>query len=259
MQMKIKQWQLFTILLAVICCLFFSCSDNDTDLDNGKNNTSDVAVTSNLSKIGITYAQINGYVNLNLITSSYSSQRVGIELSTNEDFKNPKRAETNELEGNKITVVIDTLSANTKYFYRTFVKINELNYYGEKRSFVTKDFSNITSTGEASELTFTSAKITCEGDASSIDPDENIIIGIAFSTSKAKLHPDSVQFKYNPYYGYYSSDFYTIRIPLDSIKNKTFTTTITGLQISTTYYYSSFTRAGTKIKFGEPKFRSILV
>ena len=241
------------LLVVLASAALFSCSGDDDDkLDNGSNNTIDVAVTSNLSKLGITYAHIDGFVNLNLITAIYTSQQVGIELSMNEDFDNPKRAVSKELEGNKLTVVIDTLSAQTKYFYRTFVKVNDLSYYGEKRSFTTKDFSNITSTGSASELTFTSAKIKCNGDASSIDKENNYAIGIAYSTSKTRLHPDSAYIGYDPYYGYYSRGFNVVECSLDSIiKNKSYEKTISRLLTGTTYYYCSFTRAGKKCKLGE--------
>ena len=244
-----------SLMLALMSAALFSCSgDDDEKLDDGSSNTTDVAVTSNLSKLGITYAHIDGYVNLNLITSTYTSQQVGIELSMNEDFDNPRRAVSKELEGNKLTVVIDTLSAQTKYFYRTFVKVNDLNYYGEKRSFTTKDFSNITSTGSASDLTFTSATIKCSGDASSIDKENNYVIGVAYSTSKTRLHPDSAYIGYDPYYGYYSRGFNVVESPLDSIiKNKSFKNTISRLQTGTTYYYCSFTRAGKKYKLGEIK------
>lgn len=243
------------VLVALMSTALFSCSSNDDEkLDDGSSNTTDVAVTSNLSKLGITYAHIDGYVNLNLITSTYTSQQVGIELSMNEDFNNPRRAVSKELDGNKLTVVIDTLSAQTKYFYRTFVKVNDLNYYGEKRSFTTKDFSNITSTGSASDLTFTSATIKCNGDASSIDKENNYAIGVAYSTSKTRLHPDSAYIGYDPYYGYYSRGFNVVESPLDSIiKNKSFENTISRLLTGTTYYYCSFTRAGKKYKLGEIK------
>ena len=244
------------LMVALVSAALFSCSgDEDEKLDDGSDNTTDVAVTSNLSKLGITYAHIDGYVNLNLITSAYTSQQVGIELSMNEDFDNPRRAVSKELEGNKLTVIIDTLSAQTKYFYRTFVKVNDLSYFGEKRSFTTKDFSNITSTGSASDLTFTSAKIKCSGDASSIDKGNNYAIGVAYSTSKTRLHPDSANVGYNTDYGYYyTMGFNVVECSLDSIiKNKSFEKTISRLKTGTTYYYCSFTRAGKKYKLGEIK------
>ena len=159
--------KVFITTLAVMTSVFlFSCSgDYEEVLADGSSNTTDVAVTSNVSKLGVTYAYIDGYVNLNLLTSSYTSQQIGVELSMSEEFNNAQQFYSKELEGNKLTVVIDTLSGNTKYFYRTFVKVNDIKFYGEKRSFTTKDFLNITSTGDASNLTFTSVKIDCKADA----------------------------------------------------------------------------------------------
>ena len=243
-----KLWRLLTCTFVFMLSIGqISCTgDNDEKQDDGSSNTTDVAVTSNVSKLGVSYAHIDGYVNLNLITSSYTSQQVGIELSMNEEFKNSKRAISKELEGNRLTVIIDTLSAQTKYYYRTFVKINDLSYYGEKRSFITKDFSNLTYSGDASEITFTSAKIKCNGDAQSIDKEDNYAIGIAYSTSKTRLHPDSA--------GYYSMGFNIVECSMDSlIKNRTIEKTISPLKPGTAYYYSSFSRVGKKYKLGEVK------
>ncbi len=242
------------LMMIAFSMSLFSCSADEDLLDDGSRNTSDVAVTSNVSKLGITYAYIDGYVNLNLITSSYTNLQIGVELSMNDKFNNPKQALKKELEGNKLTIVVDTLTAQTKYYYRTFVKVNDLNYYGEKRSFTTKDFSNITSTGSASDITITSAKITAKGDASSIDKENRLSIGIAYSTIKSKLHPDSANIGYDPYYGYTLRGFNVAECSLDSIiKNKSFEKEISRLQTGTTYYYCSYTRAGKKYKFGDIK------
>ena len=242
------------MMVAAMSVVFYSCGSDDEELDDGSHNTVDVAVTSNVSKLGVTYVHIDGYVNLNLITASYTNQQIGVELSMNEDFDNPKRAVSKSLEGNKLTVTIDTLSAQTKYYYRTYVKVNDLNYYGEKRSFITKDFSNITSTGEVSSKTFTSAIINCKADVASLDRDNNYAIGVAYSTKKNQLHPDSAYSGYYDWNGdYVTKGFYTTTYPLDSVKNKSYESTISKLQTGTTYYYCSFTRAGNKYKLGEIK------
>ena len=94
---------LFTIIMVVLLSLFsFSCSgDDDEKRNDGSSNTTDVSVTGNVSKLGITYAYIDGYVNLNLITSSYTSQQIGVELAMTEDFLNAKQVKSKELEGKK--------------------------------------------------------------------------------------------------------------------------------------------------------------
>ena len=239
--MKNKFWNIFLLVVMVIPVIVACGSDDDENHNNGSSNKTDVAVTGDVSKLGITYAHIEGYVNLNLITSTYSSPQLGIELSMNEEFTYPRQATSRALEGNKLTVVIDTLSGNTKYYYRTFVRINDLNYYGEKRSFTTKDFLNITFAGDASDLTSTTAKINCKVDASSIDRDNNLGIGVAYSISKTQLHPDSIRY------------IKIMNKHLDIIENNSYDVFISGLQTGMTYYYCSFTRAGSKYKFGEIK------
>jgi hypothetical protein len=244
------------VMVALLSFGFSSCSSDDDSLNDGSDNTTDVAVTSNVSKLGITYAQIDGYVNLNLITTSYTSQQIGIELAMTEDFLYAKQAKTKTLEGNKLTVVIDTLSAQTKYYYRTFVKVNDLYYYGEKRSFTTKDFSNITSTGDVSDLTFTSAKINCKADIGSIDKDSKFSVGVICSINKKILNPDSVARYISTYFDYDNyvyPGFKYVSCPIDSIKDKSYKVTISGLQTGIMYYYCSYTCVKGKYKFGEIK------
>ncbi len=255
------------LIVALMSAVLFSCGgDEDEKLDDGSSNTTDVAVTSNLSKLGIRYAHIDGYVNLNLITSTYTSQQVGIELSLDEDFDSPGRAVSKELEGRKLTVVIDTLSGHTTYYYRTFVEINGFQYYGEKRSFTTKDFPNIAKVDDASELTLTSAKIKYNVDANSIDDENDLAVGVAYSTSKADLQLD--EYEANRYisvwsgsiysdFFYYSTGTFDVSeqlMHMHHIKgNKIIEATICPLKPGETYYYCSYTRAGRKFKFGDMK------
>ena len=247
---------LYTMMMVALLSFSFpSCSSDDDTLNDGSDNTTDVAVTSSVTKLGVTYAHIDGYVNLNLITSSYTNQQIGIELAMTEDFINAKQAKSKALEGNKLTVVIDTLSAETKYYYRTFVKINDLNYYGEKRSFTTKDIPNITSTGDTSDLTFTSANINCKADVGSIDKDNKFSIGVVYGTTKNRLNPDSiVRYMNVSYYGYGNPvGFNMTYCSIENVKNNSYNVTISGLQTGKTYYYCSFVRAGNKYKLGDIK------
>ena len=238
---------MFATMLALMTFCFFSCSNDDEDeQSNGSHNTTDVAVTGNVTNLGVSYAYICGYVNLHLITTSYSSQQIGIELSESEDFYYSQETRTRELEGNKLTVMVENLNAHTKYYYRTFVKVNDLKYYGEKRSFKTKDFTNVTSTGNVEYLTLSSATIKCKVDTSSIDHNNKYVIGVAYSDTKSKLQTDSV------YVGGWTG-FYTQSIRLNDIEKDTYFITISKLQANTTYYYCSYTYAGGKYKLGEIK------
>lgn len=118
------------MLMVMALPLVIACGgdDNDTQTGGKTNQTTDVAISSNVSKLGITYAYIDGFVNLNMITASYSNQIIGIEYSTKEDFSSKRNETTKNIVGNKISVPIYSLNGNTKYYYRTFVTVNNLNY-----------------------------------------------------------------------------------------------------------------------------------
>lgn len=232
-------------LLFVVGAMMVSCSSDDDKIDDGSGNTSDVAVTGLPSEAGTTYVCLNGYVNLNLLPAGSSSPSIGIELyieneSEANDWEGNGRYKTSrEINGNKFTIEFDKLAGNQSYKYRTFVEYGSLSYYGEFKTFTTKDFSNITATGDVSDITFTSATITTTADMKSINPKENIVMGIAYSTDKSMLHPDSI---------FNSKECY-----LDDVKEQSYSVTLSRLLTGTDYYYCSYTRAGSSYKLGSIK------
>ena len=60
MSKKVNLRVLFTMMIvALLSFNIVSCSsDDDEKLDDGSSNTTDVAVTSNVSKLGVTYAHM---------------------------------------------------------------------------------------------------------------------------------------------------------------------------------------------------------
>ena len=210
------------------------CSEKD-DIDKQKEATS-VSITGNVTKYGATFAFIEGYVNLSLVTSSYTNPQIGVEISTEEDFSSYyKRVKTKELEGNKITICAERLSGNCTYYYRTFVQINEIIYYGEKKSFKTKDFNNITSVNEVCNIMFSSAffKLHIE----STEGEELFKIGIAYSLNEHSLNADST--------------FNTIAITTNEIETDSCDLELRNLQVGHKYYYCPFTTDGNVYKLGK--------
>ena len=223
------------LLAAMVLPLMVACGGDEGDNHtSGKTNTTEeVAISSNVTKQGVTYAYIDGYVNLNLITSSYSSSQMGIEYSTKEDFSNKKQASTQNIVGNKISVPIYSLNGNTKYYYRTFVSVNNLNYCGKTLSFTTKDVSNVFSTIDATEIGANFVKIKYSVDASLLDKEEKINACIAYSISK-----DDLLTTHN-----------VVKCPLESlVPNASEEILISNLKLATTYYYCAITNAGTNKK-----------
>ena len=129
-----------------------SCGDDEVEPNGGGNsgknaeqNTTDVAVTGSVSEVGALWAQINGVVNLEVITASYTNVTIGVEVSETEDFKNKKRIEATDVVGRKFSVRTDLLMPESKYYYRTYVKVSSLSYdyLGETYSFTTKKLPSV--------------------------------------------------------------------------------------------------------------------
>ena len=127
------------------------------------------------------------------------SLKVGVELSTKDDFSLSSTSQllARGLEDSVFSVSVDTLSANTTYYYRSFISLGNLNLYGAKASFTTKDFESPTLSGEATDLTFTSAKVSYEIPDLTLSERESIITVIAYSTDAKKLSADKVHLKSN--------------------------------------------------------------
>ena len=234
-------WTLFLSIIAVTSC----SGDEENVIDDGSANTSDVAVTGLIEECGVTYATISGYVNLQLLTSVGSNPSIGVELGEvkitedGESLQNIKTKTTTELVGKQFMVDVSGLKVGCKYKYRSFVKAGGITYYGGYRNFSTKEFINLTTTGDVSDITFTSACITSGIDKESINSKETYSIGVAYSTVSSKLHPDST--------------FNAISFPINELKDETYTISLNRLLTETTYHYASYTKAGDTYRFGEIK------
>lgn len=249
---------MMTVMMASALCLgLFSCKKEKEGL-LGNDNRKDVAVTSNVGELGVTKAEIFGFVNLDYVIP-YGNYQIGVEISEFEDFDYPLIVTATELDRNRLTVNATNLSGNTKYYYRTFVQlVGGVKYLGDKKHFTTKKFKNITKTEGASDITYTSAKINCAADTLGIDKENKYTIGIAYTDKKEYMHPDSLFLrdadgKYRINNNRRILGFKGVRIPFDSIKNDKYKVFIAGLQPGKTYYYASFTAAGDKLMFGEIK------
>lgn len=239
---------MYYYLFALVICLLTSCGNDDSDdkRNDGSNNTTDVSVTGNVIDVGATYAQIEGYVNLNLITSSYTSQSIGVELSKKEDFSSYLHYYTNGLEGKKLCVFVKGIDGCFKYYYRTFVQINGLYYYGKKRSFTTRDFSSIIRVGDIYNITTSSADIDCILNTNTYNPQETFKAGVLYAENKKYLHPDSLSID-NMHY----QRVFDINVPFNTMQTNQFKLNLKNLKPNTMYYYCSYTKAGTTYKLSE--------
>lgn len=123
------------MLVIMVLPFITSCGDDE---DNNYQNT-DIAITGSCKEIGSNYALVEGYFNQKNITASYSSIKIGIEYSDDESFKYSKFIQSNVLEGNKFEVTLTGLNPSTIYYYRTCIKVNEINNVGKTCKFTTNE------------------------------------------------------------------------------------------------------------------------
>ncbi len=242
MKMPVFMRMLTLVSLIPLSLLSLSSCDTDNEADSNEDpsqNITDIAVTGLVDTYGCTYADIGGYANLNLLPLGGGVPVIGVELETldENDQTAPRQETTNTLQGNAFSVSFDNLAPVTKYKYRSFVTCGGLTYYDQYRNLTTKEIVNITSPGEATDVTHNSAVVISFVQAVQIDPRENVYVGVAYSTSKSALHPDSV-FKTNRQ-----------AISLQQIEGGMFSVTLYDLSDETTYYFASFTRVGKETIF----------
>lgn len=239
----------FTVILSMATLLGCSSGDDNNQETIGKNNKTDVAVTGGVTEFGLTYALINGYVNLDKLPSSVKSEAIGVEVNREPDMSGSSSTETSEElnADNQFEVVFTGLDAGIKYYYRTYVRGNDgVTRYGEIRSFTTNDkFSNIMVINTFS-ASYTSAYLTWSIDTTKIvknSYDRNDMdYGIAYSTSPSRLTQDSIKYAQieRPEY-YWHDKSIGDYIPMNYLKP------------GTIYFCCPFTYIGGKLVLGEIK------
>jgi len=200
---------LFMVLcLILIPASFIACnsdSDDEQKLDNGSSNLEDVAVTSTPASVGYTCTEINGYVNLERITAEYSSPNIGIQIDTLAELSDNyidyysgrigrsgrSVPNSNGLFGRQFKIKISELEPNTTYYYRTYVDINSLTYYGKTYSFTTKRLTKKDIEVNVNDIGCTVATLSCVTDiANDEGGDIYTFAPIVISEDKMQLTKD---------------------------------------------------------------------
>lgn len=203
-----------------MCSVLFVACEKDSD-DNststGSDNTTDMAVTGDVSNITSNAATVKGYVNFDqnyiLLVEDF-----GVEYANNERFSNASRVQVSGYTGREFTLSIGGLSPNTTYYYRTYAhQVSGLYYYGITLSFKTNSLGIV-----VSNISYTKADIR----TNEYSEDK---YSIYLSTNK-----DSNFSIYKTYGNYsYATDRYEV---IDWFYAGASSVTLSGLKPGTTYY-----------------------
>lgn len=137
-----KKYLLICSVISVSLAMSFicaSCGDEDTVLPI--TNGADIvqvkeAVTGNPTDISYLWATVSGQVNL----SEDTQYQVWIEYCLNNDFafEDRKLAYIKDAESS-FSIELDGLLEGTTYYYRTYVQTSGRKYYGDIKTFTTKE------------------------------------------------------------------------------------------------------------------------
>ena len=243
--------QIILLLSIYACSPDSDPMDQKPDANTGNNNTKDVAVTGGVEDLTTTSAVLIGYVNLpdELKLAMGSTLKIGMEVSRDNKFENKKnRYEVNGLENNRrFTVSLSSLVPNTQYYYRTFVDNGGVAVFGETLSFTTQGIENITKTGDATDLTPSSACISMILSTNTYEGGIGLYtgVGVFYSTKKENLSIENIVGEKKGVESGYSSDYVQ--------SNNKVTFKLKRLEQKKTYYYCSFYGINGTYALGEIK------
>ena len=140
-----------SFLALAVCSCGGGDDDDDATYNGGGNNNgggnanAEVAITGTVTNITDNSAEISGTVYLGSITINYSSIEYGAQVSTEASFMTTSTigstvitAPATALGNGVFTKTVKGLVSNTKYYYRTYVKVQNLEYYGQTLTFTTE-------------------------------------------------------------------------------------------------------------------------
>ncbi|MBO5614218.1 MAG: hypothetical protein J5905_06915 [Prevotella sp.] len=219
------------MLISLFCICLSSCGGDGDSQDNGndgRNNTTDVAVTGSVSNIERESANISGYVNLNLITISYGECEYGVEIGSN-------MIKATSLIGRSFSITAKGLIPNHEYKYRTYVKVKDITYYGNYNVFRTKSITNYLEDLDATNISFSSVRlnIVVNNNKMANDSDkEKFRYGWTISSDK--------DFQKDIDFVYYNPNDTAVRSYVDNQNNLHLWHIIPKLSSETQYYYQAF-------------------
>lgn len=221
-----KSFTIFALLFVSIC--FPSCGDDNSDSKRS------AFVSTGEVDFGMTFAIITGSFNPEQISLG-NNVEYGVEISRSELFVGAERKSTREILGNHFSVTFNSLMTSSNYYYRAYIKSEDVYYYGMTKSFMTKEMIdiNLTPTCFIEKITKTTAEIGLEIKAPvpTFDTREPLYFGIAYySYSKDSFNNERA--------------FEKMDLKLNPGENGIYTFEVSYLKPNTLYYCCPFISDG---------------
>ena len=211
-----------------------------TAVDGGLTATCNVTVESELppsvtigaEHISAISVVLNGKANLGTTVSS--DLKVGFQYSKSAGIlpSNSTTVEAMDADANyNYTTSITGLEPSTTYYFRSFVRQNNVDVYGETKSFTTKDVTTLMETKDASDVEATRATLHAKLDLTDIKY-SSITYGFYWGTSEASQNNSRTG---------------------GSISENAYTASLTDLSHKTQYWYKAYVKLDSQTFYGEVK------
>lgn len=190
------------------------------------------SVTVGASHISAISAVLAGKANLGSTVAT--DLKVGFQYSKSAGIlpSNSTTVEASDADADyNYTTSITWLDPATTYYYRSFVRQNGQDTYGETKEFTTKDFASLLQTNDASDIEASTATINAKLDLTDV-PYKSLSYGFLWGSSETALYSD---FK------------------CTEIKDNAFSAVLTGLPHKTQFWYKSYVELDSQTFNGEAK------
>ena len=219
--------------------LLFACTPEktpggDNQSGNSGNGEANLApsVTIDAKNISAVSAVLAG--NANLGSTVASDLKVGFQYSKSAGIlpSNSTTIEATDADASyNYTAAITGLEPATKYYFRSFVRQNGQDTYGETKEFTTKDVTSLLETKEASGVEATKATLNAKLDLTDVLY-TNLTYGFLWGTSESALNTD---------------------YKCTEISDNVISATLTYLSHKTQYWYRSYVKLDGQSFYGKDK------
>ena len=211
-----------------------------TAADGGMKATCSLSVEANLApsvtveakNVSAISAVLAGKANLSSTVAS--DLKVGFQYSKSAGIlpSNSTTIEATDADANyNYTTPITGLEPATKYYFRSFVRQNGQDTYGETMEFTTKDVSSLLETKDASAVEATKATMNAKLDLTDVQY-KSLAYGFLWGTSESALNTD---------------------YKCTEISDNAISAPLTGLSHKTQYWYKAYIKLDSQTFYGEVK------
>ena len=211
-----------------------------TAADGGMKATCSLSVEANLApsvtveakNVSAISAVLAGKANLSSTVAS--DLKVGFQYSKSAGIlpSNSTTIEATDADAfYNYTAAITGLAPETKYYFRSFVRQNGQDTYGETMEFTTKDVSSLLETKDASAVEATKATMNAKLDLTDVQY-KSLAYGFLWGTSESALNTD---------------------YKCTEISDNAISAPLTGLSHKTQYWYKAYVKLDSQTFYGEVK------